>query len=90
MKIKKVSVDVTFTKGIAKVYSEQTQELYSDDFEIPTTFKTQEGLEKAVREYYNKQNLILVKLCEYAKVKVTYSAPIEEFMVIAKKEIALS
>lgn len=83
MKIKNVVTTVVETSGYAMVYEPETKKVESYGFRIQSTFKTKEGLETAVRKYFNDRELKLVEIEEYSKRKVTYSLDIETFMAYA-------
>ena len=85
MKIKEVKTVITVTCGTALVYDEGIKNVYNEDFEIKATFKTTDGMEKMVREYFAESGRALVKVNEVTKVKATYSIPIDVFMEYAKE-----
>ena len=83
MKIKEVKTTITETVGNAMVFDSDTNEVKEQDFSIKASFKTADGMEKVVREFFNSLGLSLIKIDHCERVKVTYSIPIETFMEYA-------
>lgn len=83
MKIKSVSTTITVTVGNALVFDDKTNNVTTLSFEIKASFKTTDGLEKMVRDYFKEESMSLVKIIDAKKQKVSYSVPIEAFMAYA-------
>ena len=84
MKIKSVSTTITVTVGTALVFDDGINNVYTEPFEIKASFKTADGLEKMVRDYFKEESgRALVKIIDAKKQKVSYSVPIDAFMAYA-------
>ena len=83
MKIKEVKTTITETVGTAMVFDTDTNEVRTQDFSIKASFKTADGMEKVVREFFKNFGLSLIKIEHCERVKVTYSIPIDTFMEYA-------
>ncbi len=79
MKIKEVKATITVTKVNCTVFNEEVG-IAESTVSLPATFKTENGLEKAVREYLRHDNLSLVKINDVVKIHGIYSMPIDKFM----------
>ena len=81
MKIKSVKTTITETIGNAMIYDEVRKEVTNDmPFRLPQSFKTADGMEKIVREYFKRLGMSLIKINNCERVKVTYEVPIDVFM----------
>lgn len=80
MKQKTVKATITLTKVVCTTYSEE-HGVTETTVTLPATFKTLEGLEKALRDFFSETtNESLVKVNSYTKIKGVYSMPIENFI----------
>ena len=80
MKQKTVKATLTLTKVVCTTYSEQ-HGITETTVTLPATFKTEEGLEKALREFFAETtNESLVKVNTFSKIKGIYSMPIDDFI----------
>ena len=84
MKIKTVKTTITETQGTAMVFDGTN--VTTAPFTLRSSFKTDVGLEKALREYYKTFELSLVKVVEAKRVKVTYGVDIDWFLINAQIE----
>lgn len=82
MKIKEVKTTITHTKAQVTAYSDETG-IVETTCLLMQTFKTERGLEDALREYLRHDGLGLVKVNSVEKLPVTYKLPIEKFMEAA-------
>ena len=81
MKIKSVRTTITETIGNAMIYDDVRKEVTNDiPFRLPQSFKTADGMEKIVREYFKRLGMSLIKINNCERVKVTYEVPIDVFM----------
>lgn len=80
MKQKVVKASITLTKAVCTTYSETTG-ISERTVTLPATFKTEEGLEKALRDFLTETTSeSLVKVNTYTKIKGVYTMPIDEFI----------
>lgn len=79
MKQKEVKCTLTLTKAMCTAYSEE-HGIVETMVTIPATFKTEEGLEKAIRKELEHDDLSLVKVNEFQKIHGTYTMDIEKFI----------
>lgn len=80
MKQKTVKATITLTKVVCTTYSE-INGISERTVTLPATFKTEEGMEKAVRDFLTETTTeSLVKVNSYTKIKGVYTMPIEEFI----------
>ena len=82
MKQKTVTAKITETKVVCKAYHE-AQGIVETTVHLQQTFKTEAGLEKAVREYLSHDDLGLVKIDSVEKQYGVYTMPIETFIANA-------
>ena len=80
MKIKEVKTTITETMGEAMVFDTENNTVATMNFRLQQSFKTEDGVEKGVRDYLKTLGCALVKINHYSRVKVTYAVPIEIFM----------
>lgn len=80
MKQKFVKASITLTKAVCTTYSEANG-ISETTVSLPATFKTEDGLEKALRDYFAEtSNESLVKVNAFTKIKGVYTMPIDEFI----------
>lgn len=80
MKQKTVKATITLTKVVCTTYSEE-HGVTETTVTLPATFKTVEGLEKALREFFTETTgESLVKVNSYTKIKGVYSMPMADFI----------
>lgn len=79
MKQKEVKCTLTLTKAMCTAYSEE-HGIVETMVTIPATFKSEEGLEKAIRKELEHDGLSLVKVNEFHKIHGTYTMDIEKFI----------
>lgn len=84
MKQKVVTAKITMTKVACTTYHKEAG-IASTTVTLPATFKTEAGLEKAVREYLRHDDLSLVNIDESYKVQGVYEMNIEKFINEADK-----
>ena len=82
MKQKTVTAKLTETMVACKAYSDE-QGVIDCTVHLDKTFKTENGLEKAVREELSHDNLGLVKIESTRKIYGVYTMPITEFIANA-------
>lgn len=81
MKIKSVKTTITETMGNAMIYDEVRKEVTNEmPFRLAQSFKTEDGMEKIVRDYFKRLGMSLIKINYCERVKVTYEVPIDVFM----------
>lgn len=83
MKIKEVKTTITETVGEAMVFDSDSNTVVNQPFSIKASFKTEDGMEKVIRDFFKGFNMSLIKINHCERVKVTYSIPIDTFMEYA-------
>ena len=82
MKIKTVKTTITETQGTALVFD--GKDVTKAPFTLKASFKTEDGLQNALRKYFTTLNLSFVKVEYASRVKVTYGVDIDWFLLNAK------